>query len=253
MRTSRKYTTELYNQFRYYAAWLPGTPFRLGDVGILQGKEFIRKTNLSDLGIPFDILEDTTRATISHTSSGSVSIVAKAAGTAPALGSTLTQAKAGISVSFTKENSVLVKALGTLNHSIKDQVALGKEILTRYDAKQWDKDFLVITELVVADSSTILISSSSESKIELSAEADVSIAQLDLAGTEVKLGTTISKDLSTEIIAEKGLTPLFKLSKIQTPFLQDRIFETTKMRGNTASTQVGINLENDFFGEFYED
>ncbi|WP_452222140.1 hypothetical protein [Lacinutrix salivirga] len=253
MRTNRKYTRELYRQFRYYPSWLPGTPFNLGDVGILRGKEFIRQGNLTEEGIDFDILKDETKVDLSHSSKGAVSITFKASGTAPAVGSTLSKAKAGISVSFSKENSILMKAKGTLNHSIKDQRKLARTIMKLYEEGKWNKDLLVITELVVADSATILIANSKESKIELSAGADVSLAKLDIANGEIELGTTISKDLHTEIVAKEGITPLFRLSKVQTPFLGRSRFETTKMsKEYTDSGITGIDLNLEYFGEFDE-
>lgn len=254
MRTSRKYTRELYRQFRYYANWLPGTPLSLGDVGVLKAKEFVRKTNLKHLNLDFEIIKDSTPSQISHQSKGGVSVSAKIAGTAPVLGSVLSEAEAGISVSFSNENSILFKANGTYNHIIKDQVKLGKDILKLYEEGNWDKDYLVITELVEADSSTILISNSSGSSIELSANANVSLGQLDIANADIGLQPKISKDLYTEIITNKGLTPLFKSSKVQTRIFQQPIFEATKMRGmKDEQLHSGINREFDYFGEYDEE
>lgn len=251
MRTSKKYTRELYRQFRYYASWLPGTPLSLGDIGILQGKEFVKKTNLNNLNLDFEILEDSTPSQISHYSKGGVSISAKIAGTAPVLGSILSEAEAGISVSFNSENSVLFKANGTYNHTIKDQAKLAESILSLYAKGKWDKDYLVITELVEADSSTIIISNSKDAKIELTANANVNLGQLDIANADIGLSPKISKDLYTEIVANKGLTPLFKLSKVQTKIFQEPIFEATKMRGmKNEQLNTGINREFDYFGEY---
>ena len=42
MKTSKKYTKELNQQFGYLATWLPGTPLALGDIGILRNNEFTK-------------------------------------------------------------------------------------------------------------------------------------------------------------------------------------------------------------------
>ena len=90
-----QYTKEMFEKFGYMATWTPGLPLELGDVGSHQRKVFSRATSLKNLGIEFKTREDKTEETQKHSSSGSVSIMFKAAGKAPAVGSVLTQAEAG--------------------------------------------------------------------------------------------------------------------------------------------------------------
>ena len=214
MRTSRKYTRELKRQFSYLATWLPGTPLDLGDIGILKRNIFTKISNLSDLNIQFDIEKDTTKSDIEHSSKGAVSIATKASGTVAPPGSALGNVDAGITVEFSKENAILFKANGTLSNAIKDQIKLGKEILELFRKGEWDKDWVVVTELVEADSATILISSSSKGKIELNAKGEINASNLDIADANLGLELAYSKDVSTKIIAESSLTPLFKAKQV---------------------------------------
>ena len=215
MKTSKKYTKELYRQFGYLATWLPGTPIALGDIGILRNNEFTKISTLESQGIKFDVVDDPTESDIEHSSKGGVSLTTKASGTAAPVGSALGNMDAGITVEFSKENAILFKANGTTSPSIKNQIALGAEIIKRFQTGKWDKDWAVVTEVVNAKSGTILISSSRNGKIELKATAKVDTAMLDIADTKLGLEMKFSKDLSTKIIAQEGLTPLFKVSTVK--------------------------------------
>ncbi len=230
MKTSKMYTDELKKQFGYLATWLPGTPIALGDIGKMEHNVFNKISNLSDLGISFEVQADDTPSDIEHNSQGSVSVSFKAAGRAALPGSSLGELDAGISVSFSKEHAILFKANGTTSPSIKNQIGLGQEILKRYKAGDWDKNWVVVTEVVNADSATILISGSADSKIELKAKGGIELAKIDIADADLGLETTVSKDLSTKILAEKALNPLFKVSKVQKKFFKDPGFEISKSK-----------------------
>lgn len=251
MRTSRKYTRELRNQFGYLATWLPGTPIELGDIGILKRNTFTKISNLSDLNIEFDIEKDTTKSDIEHSSQGAVSIITKASGTVAPQGSTLGDIDAGITVEFSKENAILFKANGTLSPVIKNQIKLGREILELYRNGQWDKDWVVITELVVADSASILISSSSKSKIELKAKGEVKASNIDIADADLGLEIAYSKDLSTNIIAESSLTPLFRAKSVKGRLFGSPLFTQKSIRSIDLITPEKAKNDESliFFGE----
>ena len=251
MKTSIKYTRELKQQFGYLATWLPGTPVVLGDVGVLRKNQFTKVSNLSDFGIEFESEPDTTKSDIEHSSRGAVSIAAKASGTVAPQGSTLGEGDAGITVEFTKENAILFKANGTTSPSIKDQISLGKKIIELYKEGKWDKDWAIITEVVDSESATILTSSSSNGKIELKAKGKVEAAKLDIADAELGFELTFSKDLSTKIIADGSLTPLFKASKVKSRLFMPPVFTMTKVHPMDLMTpeKARANEECLFFGE----
>jgi hypothetical protein len=229
MKTVKKYTDELYKQFHYFATWLPGAPLELGAIGILKNNEFTKVSNLKNEGIEFEIEDDVTKSDLEHATNGAVSITTKLSGTVPAAGSVLANADAGFTVEFSQENAILFKANGTLTPRINDQIKLGKEVIKRYEQGKWDKDWVIITELVKADSATIIISSSEKGKVELKAKADISTAKLDIADASLNLECTFSKDLSTKIITEQGITPLFKLSRIKSRLFLPPVFRARKV------------------------
>lgn len=215
MKTERKYIKELKRQFGYHATWLPGTKIELGDIGTMVKGTFVKISNLEDKGISFEIEYDTTKTNLDHASKGSVSISSKASGSIPSAGSVLKEGEAGITVNFNREKSILFKAKGTLSHSIKDQIKLGKDIIKLYEAGDWNINLVVVTEVVVADSATILISNSSNAKIELKAKAELNVSSVGITSADLDINPAFSHGLSTEIIASSGITPLFRARKVK--------------------------------------
>ena len=209
-----QYTKEMFEKFGYMATWTPGVQLELGDVGVVKDRLFTRITSLANLGISFNKREDKTEELQKHASSGSVSIVFKAAGKAPAVGSVLTQAEAGFTIEFKKSKATVYEATGCVAPMIDDQVAVGKKILELYQKGEWNKDWAVITELVQAKSATVLISNSSSAKIELSASGTIT-GTPSLADVSAQFSLAFSKDMMTSLISQSGLTPLFKARAIK--------------------------------------
>ena len=202
-----QYTGELFHQFGYLAAWTPGTRWELGDVAV--GWPYQRLTNVRKLGLDFEVREDTSKEAQSYASSGSTSISFKAAGSAPAVGSILTQGEAGVTVEFKRARSTVYQAVGCVAPSIEDQATLGQQIRELFKQGKWAKNWIVVTELVMADSATILISQSRDSKVELIAKgqagAGTSLASLN-AGFEI----ASARNMEVSLVSAEKLTPLYK-------------------------------------------
>jgi len=243
MKTSRKYTRELKRQFGYFATWLPGTPLKLGDIGVIKKNTFRRLANISDLRIPFEIIADTTPVDIEYNSEKGVSVTIKAAGNLPLQGSSLRAEDAGITVEFSKKNAILFKANGVTNPSIKNQVEVGEKILSLYKKGKWNKDWVVITELAHAKSGTVLISSSSKGEVELKANAEVQGADIDIANSDLNLEIIFHKDVSTRIVAQEALTPLFKASQVKTSWFGPDEFENARLSSLVPISEQVIPMD----------
>src|SRR5688572_12513976 len=211
-----QYTDDLRKRFGYYATWLPGTPLSLGDVGLVKDNVFTRVANIEDFKIKFEKLTDDSPDDLEYSSKGSVSVTAKLSGTVTPEGSSLGKLDAGFIVEFQNENSILFKANQAKIGLIKNTNTLGDQVLRLYEEGKWNKHWVVITELVKSESATILISNSANGKIELKANASVDAPKLDIADAKFELGAIFSKGLETKIIAQTGLTPLFKVKGIKT-------------------------------------
>jgi hypothetical protein len=213
----RQYTREMMKRFGgYYATWNPGVNLKLGDIGLLKNNVFTRISNLASLGVAFGIREDPTKLPLEYQSQGAVEVTTKVSGTAAPVGSVLANADAGVIVEFSKSHATLFRALGTSSPSIEDSIALETAILSLYGQGKWKSSWVVITELVSAESATIIISNSSSGKIELKATANVQAPSIDLADLSLGFSTQFAKGLETKIVATESLTPLFKVMGLKT-------------------------------------
>jgi len=211
----KQYTDEIRNRFGgYYATWTPDVPLKLGDVGILEKNVFTRMDNLNNLGLPFEIIKDHTKAPLEYSSKNSVKLTNKIAGDVAPQGSTFKISDAGIIVEFLREKAVLFKLNNVTSSCIDKRFALDGEILKKYNNNQWKKEWVVITELKEAESGTIIISNSKDTKIELKANANIGITDLDIAGASFNFSVQNPKNMDMQIIAQEGLTPLFRLMGI---------------------------------------
>jgi hypothetical protein len=211
----QQYTKEMAKQFGYLAAWTPGVQIALGDVGVLKDNLFTRVSSLKNLGIPFDATSDTSEEDVKYASSGSVSITFKAAGKLPNPGSALSQAEAGVTVAFSRKSAVVYEALGCTSPAIDDQVTLGKEIVGRYAKGSWNKDWVVITQVVQAKSGSVLISAQKDAKLEISASGKVTEGSFSVADASLGLSVVVQHDMQTTLLAKAGMTPLFKARGIK--------------------------------------
>jgi hypothetical protein len=207
----KDYAKQLYKQFRYFANWLPGEPRALGDIGVLKyGFLFQRITTLQELGNAFSTRQDITSDTLRYTSKSGVAFHFKAQGTAPAVGSTLSEAEAGITIDFSNEGALVLRASGVTHDSIEDMQTVSDALAA---SSRWREDLFVITHLTTANVLTALLSSSSSGRIELTAQGSVpSVRDEDLAKLGVDLSIAYSRDMETEIVCQEGLNPLFNVS-----------------------------------------
>nr|HPQ97404.1 hypothetical protein [Thiolinea sp.] len=177
----QRYTREIYDNLRYRPTWLPGTPIRLGSVGVIENGIFRPVTALAQLNMAFDAVTDSSRDTISYNSKSGVSITFKAAGDSNPRFEAVTQGSAGALVEFSRDGAVVLQLKGAASHRIADQPALYRALLRAVvlgDQAQWQRDWVVITEVVQAQSATILISDSAGSRLELKASGAIAPVSL---------------------------------------------------------------------------
>jgi hypothetical protein len=200
--------------------WLPGAPIDLGSVGLIEDGVFRPITTLKNLGIPFDKIIDKDKDSIDYSSSSGVSITFKAAGETNSKFKALTDASAGALIEFSRSGAIVLQLRGVANHRIADQPKLYKELLRSVvigDEDKWQRDWVVITEVVQTDQATIIISDSSNSKLELKASG--SVAPMSLVDVSGNLSVAGESQVSTKLIANSGLTPLYRGVRVKKKFL----------------------------------
>ena len=213
-----QYTKEMYDQFGYFATWMPNVRLKLGDVGVFRKHELSSFTTLEQLGIKYRIRRGHRRATYEYRSKGTVSVEPKGAGEAPIEASMLTTAEAGVVIKFSRPNAIYFHLDNALIDVISDQDDVGKEILNRYSLGDWSEDYAVVTEVITAESSIVLISSANDGRVVFKTEVALKQAELELGGAMVGLSLATFRGIQTQVIGEEGLTPLFRARKVKRRF-----------------------------------
>lgn len=210
------YTKEIYREFGYFVTWLPSLQIKLGDVGVLKGNQFTKITTLKEQKIPFKIDEHHSEIDLNYSSKGGVSISTKLEGVLPISTSVLKQEDTGVILNFSKENAILFKVNSAVEKTISNRLKIGEEVIRHYKENSWEKNWVVITELVQAESASILISKSAKGKIELKTRLESTPSDIFKLDSEMQL--VFHQDIALKILANKGLTPLFKTMKLKGGF-----------------------------------
>jgi hypothetical protein len=211
------YLSHISGNAGYRANWEPNRPLELGMIGKLTNGVLDIVSTLQQEGLEPEVLKDVTPGEIDYTSNQTVDIDIKLAGKAPAVGSVLTEADAGFVIDFKSENAVVFQVKDTFTHQIVNVAKMEREIVARFKDNKWPKDWLIITQLLEAVSATIIVSNSSNNRIEFKATANAGTANLKL--TDANLGLTVAKEKgsSLKVIAQQGITPLYRVMGIRHP------------------------------------
>jgi hypothetical protein len=219
----KTYVSELTRSLEYLPTWLPTTELRLGDLVVASGDSLRRVGHIGDCGLAFTPRFGTSRANFEYLSSGGVSITSKLAGQIFA-GSTLAKAEAGLVVRFSRADAIVFEASGCKSIFIADLEQLGRAIRKLHSAGEWDRNVIIVTELIEAASVTVMISASHIAQVDLKANGDVRQGGISLSDLNAKLEAKHTVDVGFKIIASKGLTPLYRAGGIKRTWLGDTRF-----------------------------
>lgn len=212
------YMKHMSSKTGYRATWDPGKPLEIGQIGKLDSSGvFTVYSSLKAEGIIPEVKGDAGASDLDYTSSDKVSIGIKLAGSAPTVGSALTAADAGFEIKFTGEDGVVFKISGYTTLQIVNLKEIESQIKEKYQNSNWDKNWLIVTELIQADAATIIISNSRNGSLDLKAKAGVAAGNLKL--TDASLGLSVAKESGSTLkfLTQNGLTPLYNVMGLVHP------------------------------------
>lgn len=223
--TELVYTTAMLKEFGYLATWLPGSRLSLGLVGVLKGKTFVPKSSIRSLGVAFRSTTEPHQRDgyLRFQSSKDVELQVGIGGQVDALVPAVPDGDARVAVSFGEGTGVVFAARGLAITRVADVLALQKAIWDLRDRYLWNDDWVVITELVTVDKATILVSNGSYAKVELKAAATVPAGPVDLGELTGELVISSSYGMHTQLVAENGLTPLFRAVRLRRGLFKTKI------------------------------
>ena len=181
---------------------------RVGDIGIISDYQYRRVSSLADFGFEFGTRKDDSRAIMQYSTENAVSVEIGGGAQAGVPGVEPVQGK--LSVKFRSSDAVLFQAGNCHTLSIDNQHALGEKVLEMSGTGDWPDNYVVVTDVVSAEVTTILISSGSQAEAEFSVKADLNLQSTSLANADTNVRLLRAKNIGTQIVAQRGLTPLFK-------------------------------------------
>jgi hypothetical protein len=232
------YTKEILDQLNYNATWLPTVQLAPGDVCDMHGNELRLVSRLKEFDIPHEVENGPVKTDISYSSAGSVSIQLKLSGDPPPAGSLLEVSDAGIAVSFSKSQAVVLRMADCTSKRLKSVQKVGEQVLARHNAGTWPNGYVVVTEIVTAGASTIIISSGDNAGVDLKAKAGIAAGALSLASLDAGLEVKRESKIGAKFVAVPGLTPLVRVSGIQKKWLRPDQFRGAESSGPAAFGQV---------------
>jgi hypothetical protein len=231
---AEQYTSEMHEKFGgYYATWHPNISIELGDYGTLSNGVFHIRGNIQQLSkdkivtghynndeikkkfvYSAKIQKSNSSLDTNYTSFGVKEHELKVAATGK-ISKVACSAHVGFGYKCSKEYLIIFAATELKSHFIKNIEDLQEVILNYRDAGIWKDDFVVINELIEAASVTILVSNQKNSSFEIIATGDIGLEKLNIANAQFKWKLSNSKGMQAEILAKKGIKPLFNVMGLQ--------------------------------------
>jgi hypothetical protein len=192
---------------------------RVGDIGTIEDGILTKTGTLKDYGIAFSEEVSPQSVDIDYATAGAVSIKFKAAGSAPVTGHLPAKVDGEIEVMFDRAEAILFQASTCTTRELKNIKQVSDKIISLFNAAEWRKNQVVITDVVHCASSTIVISSDAKAQLTLGVKGDVGSGKAQLASVNASFTFKDEKAIATRFVGEKELTPLFRARGIKTPLL----------------------------------
>lgn len=237
----KKVVKEIRQEIGYYTTWLPGKPVELGDVGKIINGSFERLSNLKNLGIKFEIVKDKTKSDFEYKSKDSVEENVTLDGKKiklPISCIDIVNAKIAIEFDFTREGAVVLVSEGELINRIDDIIKLEKDIKALDVNKKWDKDYVVITEVVISDKVLILVSNSELSSSKFEIGADITIPKITkIADFGLNMESVSHNEMGCNYLTKEKSVALFKMYKLKKHLFSGSTLDVRK--------SIALNLESE--------
>lgn len=234
------YITELHQAFGYlFANWVPQQKIALGDYGRFQKGVFHRDGKLEDLRIKVQRGEpDEARALYQYHSKNSSSAQMKLNASGKSAGA---KAKAGLEIKFSDANSVFFNAAACALRTVTNTSAIGEAVRRKLEDGTWEYDWVVVTSLIEAKSTTAIVSSSSHGAIVLNAESDVTT--IDLADASLKLAIASESNIGLKLVTEPNCSPLFACHQAHWRILGEPGWRTKLLREGVERSETAAQIQ----------
>jgi hypothetical protein len=198
----------------YHAAWFPDTPHAVGAYGEMDDDVFLSRGDIRELGVQYDIDEDTIPSVLEVSASKGVAITTKAAGETNAALPNIPQASAGLGIEFKAEGAFVIAAEQVFEDRIANLGALEAQLKALEEQDKWDSDFRIITGVLRMPVVTILISRASDTKLELSLKGSSTPALTELGKVAVTADVRWESSAVMKYAPARNAVPVIQLHRL---------------------------------------
>jgi len=206
------YCNSIRSEFEsYYANWTPNTKLELGDFGYIVNNCFMKMGNLkSNLGIYFESSSFSDSSQFQIARKSDIELAFKASGDVESI------ANASVTVKFNRKDAVFLKCHCVRTESIDSLISLIEPLKSK---KEWEMEYVIISDLFHTNNNTILISNNKGAEVVLECD-NPAIANLN---GNMNVGLKILKQSGTDFVYTSidSIIPFVRVAKLYKRFLSD--------------------------------
>ncbi|HYD38226.1 MAG TPA: hypothetical protein VEA60_11465 [Allosphingosinicella sp.] len=244
MGIAETYAEQMRAETRWFAAWEPDSPRKLGDFGPVPDGVFEMFGQLAPDEIKaMGVRESQSGSDTEIMINASRSLVTDAGAVAAAGGAS---GKALLKMEFSAKNGIAFAASNMTLLQVTDLKALGELLKRRRRAGDWNMDHAVVVQVNRAEKATIILSKESKAEIGFEVAGDVPINPALIANLNASTSVLNVRGVGVKIIGQGPLTPLFKLAYLQHPLFREpeiKYREAVAAGGSEAGEIVPLDDE----------
>ena len=212
----QNYLQQVQKNLGYRATWEPHRPMKVGTYGKIHQGIFSAYGHIDDLNITHTVDKLKTSNQLTYKSEEKGSYTLKAKGEINPLFQKISTDEAGLLIIFKKDNSIVFKIQDITYFTLENKAEIAEKLHNLSLVNKWDASYLMITETLQSEKTSILLSKKKNSEVEIKYEngGNTGLVDIDFFGEIIR-----SKGMSLQFTTSSDSTPLFKLSRLKATVL----------------------------------
>jgi hypothetical protein len=237
------YAEQIRDKTGMFAAWFPNAEIAIGDYGTVNGPLFEKLAHMDDVAAK----PAPAKATYDFSIHADRAINADAKATADV---GVESGNALLEVKFHTEAAVSFSAPDAVITRVGDLLALGQRLVAMDQSGQWQRKYFIVFEVITVPKATILVSQNSGAEMKWEVGANTPINPQVMANLDASSSLKVSKGVTTKIIGEGPLTPLFRLAYLKSHLFDDPEIKVRR-RGRARDDLEQIEISKEHYLELY--
>jgi hypothetical protein len=204
---------------------------KLGDVGTIRPGGWVKITTLDALGIKAGADDPGPGGELDYASRGGVEMTAGAARTG--VEAPVAAATGDVTYRFVRAGAFVLRAGETIVHRISDLRSVAGAVLARYRDTEldWDRRWIVVTEVVTARPALVLIARAEGARATLRLRAQGMLGPAVTAGAAPSFDLLDGSGLEVKVVAEAATAVMWRGHHVLDPLLRGARFDVRGDRG----------------------